>query len=120
VNDGLADGDAEAGELCGDLEDGEVLLAAELQDGAIALDGVWGGLAGLAAGSGGQEEVAIGMLVEVAGELQEVGGGIVEAPSGIWQGESVNAEGAEGFVLAVVRVAVLEEDGGEVGEEQPG
>ena len=74
------------------------------------------GPAGLAAGSGGQEEVAIGMLVEVAGELQEVGGGIVEAPRGIWQGEPVNAEGAEGFVLAVVRVAVLEEDGGEVGE----
>ena len=113
-DEGLADGEAFASELVDDLEDRELAFAAEGEDALVAVDGGLGRGVGLASGNGRQEEVAVGAVAEVAAEVAEGLRGVAELLSGLLEGEAVDGEGAESLVLAVVGVARLEEEGGEV------
>ena len=94
-----------------DVIDGEVLLAGldNLLRAGVGLGGVLGAF------GRGQEEGAVGVLAEVVDQDAEAARGIAEAAGGLLGGESVDEEGAQGFVLAVGGVGGLEESlGGSV------
>ncbi len=84
------------------------------EDAAVAVDGGLGRGVGLASGNGRQEEVAVRAVAEVAAQVAEGLRGVAEQLSGLLEGEAVDGEGAESLALAVVGVARLEEEGGEV------
>ena len=119
-DEALADGEVLAGKLLDDFEHGEVALAAQLEDAPVALGGSGGRRLGFAARRGGEEEDAFGADAEVAAEVTEGAARVAELESGLGEGEAFDAMGAQGFVLAVVGSAGLEEVVGKVLHENSG
>ncbi len=100
-------------EALGDLVGGDV-AGAELEDAlAEAGLGVVGG-SGLGGAAARQEEGAVGVLAEVGEDVAEGAGGVAEAAGGHGEREVLDAEGAQGFVAALVGVGGDEEAIGEV------
>ncbi len=100
-------------EALGDLVGGDV-AGAELEDAlAEAGLGVVGG-SGLGGAAARQEEGAVGVLAEVGEDVAEGAGGVAEAAGGHGEREALDAEGAQGFVAALVGVGGDEEAIGEV------
>ena len=93
-----------------DIVDGEILFAQG--DDAVTY-GVGLG-SGLGSFSRLEEEVASGILAELVDEDSEAPWGVTEAMSGLGDGEAIDEEGAEGFVLTVGCVGGLEEETGDV------
>ena len=105
-------GEAFVAELVADLIGGEV-LGAESEDALAELEA---GVIGRALGSGlagREEEGALGVAAEGGEQIAQRAGGVAEAGGGLVEGELLDTEGAEGFVLAVVGIGREEEMVGE-------
>ena len=110
---GLADREAGAGQLGGDVEHGELLLA-QVEDAPVALAGGGCGIGGLGSGGREREEGVVGVLAEVGEEVADGAGRVGEPVGGLGGSEAVDADGAQGFVTALLGQAGAEEEVGEV------
>ena len=112
----LADGDGADGPAVGvedaaDVVDGEVLLA---QGDDAIFEGLLLGR-GMRSFGSGEEEEALGVLAELAGEDAETAGGVAPALGNLPDREALDEIAAKGLVLAMGGVAGLEEVLGERG-----
>ena len=99
------------GESLADVVDRQILLAQgdDLLPEPLGFGGGFGALGRR------EEELAVGVLAELMDQDAEASGGVTTTAGGFGRGQSLDEEGAQGFVLAVGGVLRLEKRAGEVG-----